>query len=144
MTGGFRVILAFLVGFATAQVIKFICGAMNKKIRKKEMKDFRSAMRYLFKSGGMPSGHASSTVAVATLIGCIEGFDSLMFGLAVTIVLTVVYDAVNVRYAVGEQGKILNILSPKKTRIVEGHTVLQVMVGVFLGIGIGLLLAKIS
>ena len=137
--GGIKIIIAFAIGFALAQIIKFVLGIFGKKIRKRYFRDYKSAFSYLMKSGGMPSGHAASTVAVATCIGMMEGFDSVIFGLSVTIVLTVIYDAVNVRYAVGEQGKILNIISPKKTKVVEGHTFWQVLVGILLGIGVGIL-----
>ena len=58
--------------------------------------------------------------------------------------IIVVYDAVNVRYAVGEQGKLLNIIAEsdhnkrtRKMRVVEGHTIPQVCVGAILGILLG-------
>ena len=64
--------------------------------------------------------------------------------LALAMTIIVVYDAVNVRYAVGEQGKLLNIIADdrnrkgKKLRIVEGHTIPQVIVGAIIGVMIGL------
>lgn len=55
--------------------------------------------------------------------------------------MIVVYDAVNVRYAVGEQGKALNSLLEMNKKpilpVVEGHTVLQVFVGAIIGLIVG-------
>ena len=60
--------------------------------------------------------------------------------------LIIVYDATNVRYSVGEHGKILNKLinernkeegsKLKKLRVVEGHTVAEAAMGFLLGISI--------
>ena len=63
--------------------------------------------------------------------------------------MIVIYDAVNVRYAVGEQGKLLNVIvmdhnyKKKKVKVVEGHTIPQVIVGGVLGIAIGLVCAHV-
>ena len=55
-----------------------------------------------------------------------------------------IYDAVNVRYAVGEHGKLLNEIAEsdknprtKPQKIVEGHTIPQVIVGAILGALLG-------
>ena len=125
---GAKIIIAFALGFIFAQGIKVLLA----KIRGE-----KNLKKYITGSGGMPSGHAASTVATATCIGFICGFDSVIFGLAVTVVLTVIYDAVNVRYAVGEQGKVLNSISSKQLKIVEGHTKIEVFAGILLGILIG-------
>ena len=86
----------------------------------------------------MPSGHTASFTGLTVFLMC-------KFGIFSAII--VVYDAVNVRYAVGEQGKVLNVMimdrkyKKKKVKVVEGHTVPQAIVGAILGIGIGLLMA---
>lgn len=55
----------------------------------------------------------------------------------------VLYDAIHVRFAVGEQGKALNKLLKKngepEVKVVEGHTFGQVVVGVVLGVVVGYL-----
>ena len=97
----------------------------------------REALDWLVRSGGMPSGHSASFVGATMMIGMIEGFDSIIFALAVCTAIIIIYDAMNVRYAVGEQGKVLNkfILSKKrKLRVVEGHTPIEVVVGAMIGI----------
>ena len=57
----------------------------------------------------------------------------------------VIYDAVNVRYAVGEQGKVINLIAndhnykKHKVKVVEGHTIPQVIVGGIVGILLGII-----
>ena len=88
----------------------------------------------------MPSGHAASLIAATTYIGFSEGIFSSLFALAVCISAIVLYDAMNVRYVVGEQGKAINKLISKPIRIAEGHTFLEVLVGTILGVIIGYLI----
>ncbi len=128
---GLRIILAFVCGFVVAQTIKFIIALIEKK---------KNIWQYLLKSGDMPSGHAASLIAATTYIGFSEGIFSSLFALAVCISAIVLYDAMNVRYVVGEQGKALNKLISKPIRIAEGHTFLEVLVGTILGGIIGYLI----
>lgn len=146
---GVWVIVAFASGFVIAQLAKFVFGLRSSE-REKWMTSFREAMRYLVRSGGMPSGHATSFGAATTYIGLAEGFDSMLFALALCVMLVVIYDAVNVRYATGEQGKKINKIiaqqkiEEKKVRIVEGHTKIEVLFGTILGILIGVAVFFIS
>ena len=61
--------------------------------------------------------------------------------MAACVWLVVVYDAIHVRYAVGEQGKALNKLLREAKQpelpVVEGHTMSQVVVGALIGAIIG-------
>ena len=130
---GIYVLLTFGLGFVLAQVSKLIIAL----IRQKGKMSGREALDWLVRSGGMPSGHSASFVGATTIIGIMEGFDSVIFALAVCMAIIIVYDAMNVRYAVGEQGKVLNkfILSKKrKLRVVEGHTPVEVVVGAMIGV----------
>ena len=143
---GIWTILAFVTGFVVAQLIKFLIGVMSGEKRSAWMRSFGSAVGYLTRSGGMPSGHAASFTAATIFLGCSQGFNSVIFALAMCVTVIVIYDAVNVRYAVGEQGKILTALTKvkeisfkKKTRVVEGHTIPQVAVGMIIGTIIGVL-----
>lgn len=131
---GLTVITAFVCGFVTAQLIKLVAAVAAGK---------KKPLKYLTKSGGMPSGHAASCVAAAVCLGLGEGFDSTVFALAVCFTIVVLYDALNVRYVVGEHGKILTRLIKKPIKIAEGHTFLEVIVGILLGISIGIIIYKI-
>lgn len=126
---GLKVIIAFVCGFFVAQAIKTVIAAIKHK---------KNLKQYLVKSGGMPSGHMASTTAAVTCIGLIGGFDSLVFALAVCVGMTVFYDAVNVRYAVGKQGEALNKLLAEPLKVIEGHNLVQNIVGVFLGVAVGI------
>ncbi len=134
-------LVAFACGFAVAQLWKFVTGVVSS--RKQEKRDLKEMVGYLMRSGGMPSGHAASVTALTVYLGCFSGFDSPIFMLAVAFWGIVLYDAIHVRYAVGEQGKALNKLLKEAGKpelpVVEGHTMAQVVVGTILGIIIGLL-----
>lgn len=134
--------LAFTLGWFVAQSIKLVAGFFKKKGKV----SFKEAMYYITKSGGMPSGHTASFVALDTALALIYGWDTPVFVVAVCATLIFIYDAVNVRYAVGEHGKLLNEIAEsdsnpktKPQKIVEGHTIPQVIVGAILGVMLGYL-----
>lgn len=135
-------IIAFVAGFMLAQLWKLIEGMIRRKAHP-EMAHLKTAIAYVFRSGGMPSGHSASMTALTVYIGCAEGVNSSIFALALATTIIIFYDAVHVRYAVGEQGVALNRLleknGDKTLPIVEGHTVPQVIVGVILGVIVGVI-----
>lgn len=97
----------------------------------------------LFISGGMPSSHAATSVAVWMVILLRDGVQSGLFGLATLTTLVICYDAVKVRRSVGEQGEAIQQII-KKTKIsvatprsARGHTPLEVFAGSVLGVIIG-------
>ncbi len=148
MKSGFYGIIAFIIGFTVAQVSKFIIGLLKKG--KKPYKNFKEVVEDLVRSGGMPSGHSASFMALSTFLGLSEGFDSAIFALAVGMTIIIIYDAVNVRYAVGEYGKLLNEIAKsdgnaktKPKKLVEGHTVPQAVVGSLVGVLVGALVFMI-
>ncbi len=137
---GIFVILAFVIGFSIAQILKliiFLIVNRGKKLKAGEV------FSWLIKSGGMPSGHSASFGAATTNIGFHEGFDSIIFALALCVMIVIVYDAVNVRYATGEQGKKINKIIEKQkidekgVKVIEGHTKFEALVGILLGIAVG-------
>lgn len=100
--------------------------------------------KQLFLSGGMPSSHVATVVAVWMVILLSDGVSSGLFGLATVMVLIVSYDAVKVRRTVGEQGVALQALAKKSGNnvtaptVVRGHTPIEVIVGVVFGAVVGL------
>ena len=65
--------------------------------------------------------------------------------------MIIIYDAVNVRYIVGEHGKLLNEIArtdgndkTKPQRLVEGHTIPQAIIGIIVGIIVGILVYSIA
>lgn len=128
-------VVALGVAWMAAHIIKYILQAPRDKNL-----DFTHR---LFLSGGMPSSHAATSVAVWTVILLAEGADSAVFGLATLVTLVFCYDAVKVRRSSGEQGDAIHQiikeqnLDIKLPRAARGHTPLEVFVGALLGTTIG-------
>ena len=105
---------------------------------------------YLISTGGMPSSHSASTVALATSIALIQGANSTAFAIAATISFVVMHDATGIRNEAGKQARVINewskILSkihedgqitPENLKTMLGHTFPQVLAGAVLGMIIG-------
>lgn len=135
---GWFALLSFAVGFTIAQLTAFAIGLVREH---KRPKDLKTLVQYLMQPGGMPSGHSASMTSLTTYLGMMAGFDSGLFALAAATTIVIAYDAIHVRYAVGEQGKSLNRLLKSKgeqpLRLYEGHTLSEVIAGVLLGVVVG-------
>jgi len=104
---------------------------------------------YLLSAGGMPSSHSSLMVGATVGIGLHQGFDSAVFALSIAMTMIVIYDAAGVRREAGRHAEKINILieellaghpiSDKQLREVLGHTPMEVLGGICLGIAVGLL-----
>ncbi len=97
-------------------------------------------------SGGMPSSHSAVVTSLATMIAKHEGLNSPIFAVACGFAFIVMYDACNLRKAVGNQAKFLNdLLKEKNTTNYEkfqeltGHTVIQVIAGFVIGLIVGII-----
>ncbi|WP_231724624.1 divergent PAP2 family protein [Streptobacillus felis] len=104
----------------------------------------------IFSTGGMPSSHSSSTMALSVSVGIVKGFNSVEFAIALVFAIVTMYDATGIRQEAGKHAKILNsIIEEKrfldKEEIKElkeflGHTPLEVFIGALLGILVSLLM----
>jgi len=120
-------LLAALFGWLAAHLVKFLLTLVASGGREKSLGIF-------FRAGGMPSSHSSVMVAVLVAIAGREGMGSALFGLALATTVVILYDAVNVRRSVGEQGDTLRKLAPKDRFFTAyGHTVTEVIVGSAVG-----------
>ncbi|MFC5528992.1 divergent PAP2 family protein [Cohnella yongneupensis] len=93
-------------------------------------------------NGGFPSNHTTIVTTVTFMIGFQEGFSSPTFGLGVAVIMVVIIDATGLRRHVGNHAVSLNQLSvgeSKKHRESMGHTKLEVLGGLLLGILLGFL-----
>jgi len=98
----------------------------------------------LLSAGGMPSSHSSLLVGATLGIGLFDGFDTTLFAMAVAITMIVVYDAAGVRRQAGMHAERINVLfdellsghiwDTNELREVIGHTPLEVVGGILLGI----------
>lgn len=129
-------LIAIVAAWLLAHVVKYAIAA-SKGIQV-------DVTHQLFISGGMPSSHAATSVAIWTVIALKDGVASGLFGLATFVVLVVCYDAVKVRRSSGEQGEAIAGLikeSNSKVRIpraAKGHTPVEVVAGAVFGAVIGL------
>ena len=101
-------------------------------------------------AGGMPSSHAAVVMALSTMVGKDNGFDSAIFAVSLVFSAVVMYDAAGVRRAAGKQAKLLNKIVDTpglsglqvQERLIEvlGHTPVQVFVGAIIGIIVGIVI----
>ena len=127
-----------ILAWFVAQVLKTIIYAiLNKRIRLERMVG----------DGGMPSGHSATVSSMAMLSLLMHGPASYEFALATLLAIIVCHDAMGVRRESGKHAVVLNemiriyekIFNEEELTDVElkefvGHTPLQVMVGIALGV----------
>lgn len=126
-------IIAIGAAWGLAHTIKYLLA-----IARRRRISFRDV---LFQSGGMPSSHSAIVTSVAMLVGLDQGFDTALFGIALTLAMITIYDATHVRYMAGvtaEATRELVAKSNSKTttslRVHRGHTGREAAMGVLLGV----------
>ncbi len=109
------------------------------KIITETTKNKKFEFSYFFLDGGMPSSHSSFVAALSTAIILTQGL-SVITLVTLAISSVIIRDSFGIRLEVGKQKKILEKLDPKDARVEklkrEGHTVAQVIAGIFFGIAI--------
>lgn len=100
----------------------------------------------LFTTGGMPSSHSALMTATTLAIGLYYGLDHPAFALGVALTMIVTYDAAGVRQQAGIHAQRINVIfselmrghpvSELDLREVLGHTPLEVMGGILLGLAV--------
>ena len=104
--------------------------------------------RRFLRSGSMPSAHSATILALLTVIGVRMGTESPLFGVVAILAAIVLYDAVNVRRAVGEHGDVLKeLLSLSKRErsffSAHGHTITEILVGAVIGVAVAAIMLQI-
>lgn len=87
------------ISWCSAQLIKTILTF----IQYRELR-----MERLFGAGGMPSSHSALVCSLTVAMAQSEGYNSPLFALTLFFAMIVMYDAMGVRRAAGEQAKVLN------------------------------------
>lgn len=129
-------IIAIITAWLGAHIIKYIINKVNK--------NNISFRVNLFNSGGMPSSHSATAVALAAIIGFRDGFNTGLFGLAFLMAIIIMYDAMKVRRSTGEQGNaIKSLIKEQKSNVkipytAQGHILSEVIAGAVFGLLIGL------
>ena len=131
-----------LISWITAQILKTLVTLLVTKKFNPER---------LVGAGGMPSAHSATVCGMMVAISRENGFASPEFAISFILAAIVMYDAMGVRRAAGEQAKVLNRMLEKQSedenkieQQVElkeflGHTPLQVLAGALLGILIAMI-----
>ena len=139
-----RPLWAAVIASTLAQVIKLSLEFLTEK---------RLDFGRLLDTGGMPSAHTAAVSALVVSIGLQEGWNSPYFAIAAVFGYLVMYDAAGIRRAAGIHAQMINDLvtelshlftdgfQPQILKTLLGHTYPQVLVGMFLGIGVGILIS---
>mgnify|MGYP004680085387 CR=1 FL=1 len=134
------ILMAVLLSWFIAQALKVLFVLITN--RKFDLQRFVG-------SGGMPSSHSSLVMTLVVMIAKTDGISSSTFAISLAFAVIVMYDAMGVRRAAGEQAKTINMIVeewlPDSDTLMEdrlkeliGHTPFQVLMGAILGIAIGL------
>lgn len=133
---GYEALSAGVLAAFFAQVIKFFIFTIKSK--KVNFKIFTT-------TGGMPSSHSAGVMGLATSVGIITGYDSIVFAISIGFALITMYDAAGVRRAAGKTAACLNKMMDDfykhdvqaiggKLKELLGHTPFEVIMGALFGI----------
>ena len=130
-------LLVSLSSWFVAQLLKTVIHAIENK---------KWDWMRLFGDGGMPSGHSATVTSLATMSALTYGAGSFQFAVTAILAIVVCHDAMGVRLETGKQAVKINeileafeLLAPDKISEANlkefvGHTPIQVMAGILLGI----------
>lgn len=96
-------------------------------------------------TGGMPSSHSATVIALSMTVGYNLGMNSIPFAIALGYAFVVMYDAAGIRRAAGKIAATMNrvveefyahrpSVAGEKLKELLGHTPLEVFVGAIVGI----------
>jgi len=139
-----KIFLTAALGWLVAQILKTIIHTCFTKEFDPER---------LVGSGGMPSSHSSTVVALAAAAYFEYGASSFEFAISAILAIVVMYDARGVRRETGKQAELLNdiirifedmgrseISAHDRLKELVGHTPLQVVIGALLGFFIAVIM----
>ena len=125
-----------IIAAVIAQLLKFITYLfVHKKVN----------FKIFTTTGGMPSSHSAGVISLSMTVGYIEGFNSVMFALALGYAMVVMYDAAGIRRSAGKIAATMNRVmeefyahrpsaAGEKLKELLGHTPFEVFVGAIVGI----------
>lgn len=134
------IFLSAISSLCISQLLKMIISVSTR--RNKRVRD--AIETAVWSTGGMPSSHSALVCSLATSAGITEGVSSNLFVFCLVFAMITLRDSLGVRRSAGLQAKALNNLgknTAEKTGLefhavkeIQGHTPLEVLVGVFLGV----------
>jgi acid phosphatase family membrane protein YuiD len=129
------VLIAALIAWGIAQTLKV-------PIEYLQTRSWNWAL--LVQAGGMPSSHSALIVAITHGIGLSVGFGTALYALSFAISMIVIYDATGIRRQAGKHAELINAmikdlaagnpLKQEQLREVLGHTPVEALGGIFLGL----------
>lgn len=136
-------LITSLSSWFIAQLLKVIINAIvNKKL----------SLERLVGDGGMPSAHSATYSCMAMTAALVYGVGSFEFAVTAMLATVVMHDAMGVRLETGKQAVVINemirlfeelgdkhVSVEKKLKEFVGHTPLQVLCGMILGIALAVL-----
>lgn len=138
------VFLSAVSSWLSAQFIKTVIKLLSGHVH--SLKELPELL--LWKTGSMPSSHSALMSSLCTTVGFRSGINSDIFIVTLCFSLVVIRDALGVRRSSGIQAKMINaigtVLNNQKlmdftpVKEVQGHKPLEVVVGCFLGVFIGM------
>ena len=132
-----HILAVTLLSWLFAQILMVIINAIVTK---------KFDITRFFGDGGMPSAHSATVSALATICGLVYGLGSFEFAVTFIFATVVCRDAMGVRLETGKQAVILNEIvesfeeltkediTEVKLKEFVGHTPIQVIAGILLGI----------
>lgn len=138
-------LVSAFIGFITAQLLKIVIILIFER---------KLNLQAAASTGGMPSSHTATVIAMTTSIGLIHGMDSTLFAVALVFSIVVIYDAVGIRQAAGKHAELLNEMTQLISEIYEhgfkhkdlktllGHTYPQVLAGMLTGFAAGFIVTQ--
>lgn len=137
-------LIVAISAFLIAQLCKFlITGITQHNFTSERLKG----------DGGMPSAHSATVMALSTVVGYLNGLDSVAFAISMILASVVMHDALGVRREAGRHATSINELRAtinemlgekkklsenEKLKELLGHSLIQVVCGGILGFLIGL------
>ena len=129
------VLIGALIAWGIAQIIKVPVEYLQTR---------RWNWALLAQAGGMPSSHTALMVGITHGIGLSAGYNSPLFALAFALSMIVIYDATGIRRQAGKHAELINAmindlaagnpLKEEQLREVLGHTPLESLGGILLGL----------
>jgi hypothetical protein len=133
---GYEVLICGVLSAFFAQIVKFILFTL--KTRRINFKIFTT-------TGGMPSSHSAGVMGLSTMVGILQGYNSVEFAMSLGFSLIIMYDAAGLRRAAGKTAACLNRMMEDfyhhdlqsvggKLKELLGHTPLEVLIGAIFGV----------
>ena len=130
-------LITSIASWGIAQVVKLIIHAIIYK---------KLDWERLVGDGGMPSGHSATVASLAVMCALVCGPSSVEFAITAILAIIVCHDATGVRRETGKQAVVINELikafkaldtdelPEAKLKEFVGHTPVQVMAGITIGV----------